>query len=72
MDGLEALTLIRHQAPRTSVVMLSSFSRDSSQAARALALGAHGFIRKGVSRADLLGRLETILHGTTGRLTPIA
>jgi DNA-binding NarL/FixJ family response regulator len=72
MDGLEALTLIRHRAPRTSVVMLSSFSRDSSQAARALALGAHGFIRKGVSRADLLGRLETILHGTTGQLTPIA
>jgi DNA-binding NarL/FixJ family response regulator len=70
MDGLQALSLIRHGAPRSTVVMLSSFSRDSTQAARAMALGAHGFVRKGLSRADLLGRLETILRGTTDQLTP--
>jgi DNA-binding NarL/FixJ family response regulator len=63
MDGLQALRLIRHQTPRSTVVMLTSFSRDSVQAARAMALGAHGFVRKGLPRADLMGRLETILHG---------
>jgi YesN/AraC family two-component response regulator len=64
MDGLEALTLIRDQSPRSAVVMLSSFGRDSWQAAQAMALGAHGFLRKGLPRADLLGKLESILRGT--------
>ncbi len=64
MDGLQALTLIRDQSPRSAVVMLSAFSRDSAQAAQAIALGAHGFLRKGISRADLLGKLEMILRGT--------
>jgi DNA-binding NarL/FixJ family response regulator len=64
MDGLQALTLIRRASPRSAVVMLTSFSRDSTQAARAMALGAHGFIRKGLPRADLLAKLETIMRGT--------
>lgn len=63
MDGLQALSLIRDQSPRSRVVMLSSFSRDSRQAAQAMALGAHGFLRKGLPRADLLAKLETILRG---------
>lgn len=66
MDGLQALTLIRDTSPRSRVVMLSSFSRDSMQAMQAMALGAHGYLRKGLSRADLLGRLESILRGTDG------
>ena len=63
MDGLQALTLIRDQAPRSTVVMLSSFGPDSRQAAQAKALGAHGYLRKGLPRADLLGNLATILRG---------
>jgi YesN/AraC family two-component response regulator len=63
MDGLQALSLIRDRSPRSRVVMLSSFSRDSRQAAQAMALGAHGFLRKGLPRADLLRKLETILRG---------
>ena len=65
MDGLQALTLIRHGSPRSAVVMLSSFSRDSRQAARAMEMGAHGYLRKGLPRAALVGKLETILRGTT-------
>jgi YesN/AraC family two-component response regulator len=63
MDGLQALGLIRDQSPRSTVVMLTSFSRDSRQAAQAMAMGAHGFLRKGLPRADLLRKLETILRG---------
>ena len=66
MDGLQALTLIRDKSPRSRVVMLSSFSRDSLQAMQAMALGAHGYLRKGLPRADLLGRLESILVSTDG------
>jgi DNA-binding NarL/FixJ family response regulator len=64
MDGLQALHPIRRASPRSTVVMLTSFSRDSTQAARAMRMGAHGFIRKGLPRADLLAKLETILRGT--------
>lgn len=64
MNGLRALTLIRDHSPTTAVVMLSSFSGDSSQAAQAMSLGAHGFLRKGLPRAALIERLETILRGT--------
>jgi DNA-binding NarL/FixJ family response regulator len=63
MDGLEALSLIRDSSPLSAIVILSSFSRDSVQAAQAIALGAHGFLRQGLSRADLLGKLEMILRG---------
>ena len=68
MDGFQALSLIRNLCPRSAVVMLSSFSRDSLQAAQAMALGAHGYLRKGLSRADLLGMLESILRGAGGTL----
>jgi len=63
MDGLEALRLIRARSPRSAVVMLSCFSRYSLQAAQARSLGAHGFICKGLPRAQLLAKLETILRG---------
>jgi DNA-binding NarL/FixJ family response regulator len=64
MNGLQALTLIRRASPASAVVMLSSFSRESREAQRAMALGAHGFIRQGLSRAQLLAKLEQIVQGT--------
>ena len=67
MDGLRALRLIRDHSPRSAVVMLSSFGPDSKQAAQAMALGAHGFLRKGLPRADLIAGLERILCSIEGR-----
>lgn len=61
MDGVQALSLIRRYAPASAVVMLSALSRDSPKVVRALALGAHGYLRKGISRVELLDRLATIL-----------
>ena len=66
MDGLQALTLIRRQSPHSIVVMHSSFSQDSAQAALARQMGAHGFIRNGLRRQALLAKLETILLHSAG------
>jgi DNA-binding NarL/FixJ family response regulator len=66
MDGLQALTLIRRRSPRSRVVMLSAFSRDSHQAARAMSLGADAYIRNGLPRDVLLGKLQAILARGSG------
>src|SRR6188472_1906697 len=66
MDGLEALALIRRQSPHSTVVMHSSFSQDSAQAELARRMGAHGFIRNGLRRQALLGKLEAILRHRAG------
>jgi DNA-binding NarL/FixJ family response regulator len=65
LDGLQALPLIREQSPRSKVVMLSSWNPDSPQAAQAMRLGADGYVRKGLSRAVLLAKLEEILGAGT-------
>ena len=62
MDGVQALTLMRHHSPASAVVMLSSMGRDSANVVRALALGAHGYLLKGMSRPELLSRLEAIVR----------
>jgi DNA-binding NarL/FixJ family response regulator len=66
MDGIEALALIRRQSPHSTVVMHSSFSQDSAQAELARRMGAHGFIRNGLRRQALLGKLEAILRHRAG------
>jgi CheY-like chemotaxis protein len=69
MDGLQALRLIRAEAPLSTVVMHSSFSEDSIQASLARRMGAHGFIRNGQPRKALLAKLETILRRTGGAVS---
>ena len=44
MDGLQALALIRHESPGSTVVMLSGFS-ESVAALAAVENGAHGYVR---------------------------
>ena len=47
MDGMQALTLIRKQMPSAVVVMFSSWGTSSPEAKACIALGAHGYLRKG-------------------------
>src|SRR5207244_11663538 len=61
MDGLEALPLILEAAPRTKVVVVSGFPEESLQA-RALALGAVGYISKGLSVDALLRQLASLVE----------
>jgi DNA-binding response OmpR family regulator len=60
MDGLEALPLIRQLSPHSTVVMLSALSIGSAQMLRAMTLGAHDYVVKGLSREELLGRLASL------------
>ncbi|MBV9830021.1 MAG: response regulator transcription factor [Marmoricola sp.] len=69
MDGVQALALMRRHSPSSAVVMLSSLGRESARVAHALALGAHGYLRKGMSRTELLSRLETIARHRPGAHT---
>ncbi len=61
MDGLQALTLIREQCPSAIVVMLSSFGDASGLPAQTAALGAHGFVSKGMNPRRVLAELSAIV-----------
>ncbi len=61
MDGLQALTLIREESPGSIVVMLSAFSSSTGAPERALTLGAHGYIEKGMGAPALIADLRDVL-----------
>ena len=61
MDGLQALALIRHESPGSTVVMLSGFS-ESAAALAAVENGAHGYVRKGASVPELLSQIREVLE----------
>ena len=52
-DGLEALERIRADMPAVRVVMLSTFDKPT-YVARAVAAGAHDYMLKGCTRAELI------------------
>jgi len=66
MDGLEALPLIRAQAPQTVVVMLSSLG-SSTLTKRALADGADGYILKGRPLTELLAHVHVLVANRRAR-----
>jgi two-component system invasion response regulator UvrY len=61
-DGLELMTDIRAEWPKAPVVVLS-IHREISYAARALRLGAAGYITKGSARDDLINAIRAAAHG---------
>ena len=67
MDGWEALPLLRRACPESRVVVVSGQDRGHAEA-RALALGASGYIEKGVSSTEILRSLLSIIdaprHGS--------
>ena len=60
MDGWEALPLLRRACPRSRVVVVSGQDRSHAEA-RAMALGASGYIEKGVSSTEILRALLRII-----------
>jgi len=61
-DGLEILAELRTRLPTVSVVVLSG-RHDRDSVARALALGASGYIPKAASREVMLSALNLIFAG---------
>lgn len=61
-DGLNALGRIKLDLPQTPVLMLSTYD-NPTYVARAVALGACGFLLKGVTRDTLLQAIRTAAAG---------
>ena len=70
MDGVQALKVIRQQVPSAVVVMLSSWDTSSQAAKQSMALGAHGFLRKGDHMDLVPAQLREILDGGRGEDAP--
>jgi DNA-binding NarL/FixJ family response regulator len=60
LDGIEATRRITAESPRVRVMMLSSFTSESSQSS-ALAAGAHGYLVKGQSTPKLAAAIQQVL-----------
>ena len=61
-DGLSTLERIRAEAPGVRVVMLSTFD-NPTYVARAVAAGAHDYILKGSSRAEIISSITGAAAG---------
>ena len=61
-DGLAALEQLKRQLPETPVLILSTYD-NPTYLARALALGASGYVLKGASRSELLGTIRKAAAG---------
>ncbi len=62
MSGLEALERVRIRAPDARVMILSMYD-EPTYVHRAVELGAVGYLRKDVSRAELIRALECVAQG---------
>ena len=70
MDGLELLTRVRRQWPRTAVVVLTSFDDDEAMVA-ALAQHANGFLLKDASPEEIIRAVIAASAGGT-TISPVA
>jgi DNA-binding NarL/FixJ family response regulator len=61
-DGLSVLGRIKLDKPALPVLLFSAYDNPAS-VARAIALGASGFLQKGCSREELLGAIRTVAAG---------
>jgi DNA-binding NarL/FixJ family response regulator len=61
-DGLDVVKRIRSAAPSTKVVMLSAFD-NPTYVARAVAAGAHDYLLKTISRAELIAAVTAAATG---------
>lgn len=62
LSGLDCLELIRAELPDTRVLMLSMHA-NSEHVARALSLGAHGYLLKDAAPAELELAVRTVANG---------
>jgi DNA-binding NarL/FixJ family response regulator len=63
-DGLTALGQMKAEVPGMPVIIMSTFD-NPAYIARALALGASGYLSKGCSRDDMLAMIRTAAAGET-------
>ncbi len=63
-DGLTALGRIKLEKPQLPVLMLSSYD-NPTYVARAVALGANGYVLKGATREELIQAIRTAAKGET-------
>ncbi len=61
-DGLRVLSKIKDEKPDLPIVMLSTYD-NPTYIARSVALGAHGFLLKGVSREELIDAIQRVAKG---------
>lgn len=59
MDGLESIPQIRRRSPQTRIVVLSGFEA-AHVSRRALALGAHAYLEKGISPRVLAATMRAV------------
>ncbi|NUT32509.1 MAG: response regulator transcription factor [Hamadaea sp.] len=64
MDGVEATARLLDAAPRTRVVVLTTYETDAD-IVRAVAAGAAGYLLKDASRTDLVQAVQAAAHGDT-------
>jgi DNA-binding NarL/FixJ family response regulator len=62
MDGLAVLGRLRLERPDLGVLMLSAFE-NPVYIARAVALGANGYLLKGAKRAELIDAIHRVANG---------
>ncbi len=61
-DGFEALSVLKAKHPKTSVIMLTTYSNPTF-VARAVAGGAAGYLMKGLKYQELLDALRAVARG---------
>lgn len=61
MDGLEALPHLRRLVPDAHLVVLSGFATHAA-ADTARRAGAHGYLQKGLTPAELLEALDSVIQ----------
>ena len=68
MDGIEAITAIRAQAPQARIIVLTTY-RGDVQVVRALSAGASGYLLKSLLRRELLDTIRDV-HAGARRVPP--
>lgn len=61
-DGIKCNAALRHAAPDTRVIVLTTFDNDKNMYG-AIQAGAHAFLLKDVPKADLLATIRTVHSG---------
>lgn len=62
IDGLDALEKIREKSPKTKTVMMSAYE-NPTYIARAIALGAQGFVSKEASSNEIIAAIKAAHNG---------
>ena len=71
MNGVEAITSIRHEFPQARVIVLTTFDGDED-IYRALQAGAKGYLLKGMTGEELMDAIRSVDAGKSRIPSPVA